>query len=353
MKRSDLKARDVARMLAERGHEFVMHLLPAAKADPKNKDRLRIGSVRGEAGSSMQIDLAGTHAGTYIDWSANSKSQDFIRLIMEVRGLSLREAFIYGCDWLGIPEGDGKPTARPEGSKHPAPARAPRIETRAPSEKWLRLQRDMRHCTLAELTAIAELRKIPAVAGLELATQAGQLWFSEVRDGPYICPAWILTDGARHNAQARKMDGSLFENLGHKPCKAKTISGCEAGWPVGITEVGEKPDIFLVEGGPDLLAAWHLIWLIEKISTTSPVAMFGISNAIHAAALPMFANKNVRIFPHNDPDFKGMNGAIRWRSQLLEAGARAVDFFDFRPEGNKDLNDLVTQQGVPELREVV
>ncbi len=131
-------------MLAERGHEFVMHLLPAAKPDPKKPDRLRVGSVAGEAGSSMQIDLAGTHAGTYIDWSANSKSQDFIRLIMEVRGLSIREAFIYGCDWLGIPEDDGNPSIRPEGTKHIAPPRAPRLETRAPSEVWLRLQREMR-----------------------------------------------------------------------------------------------------------------------------------------------------------------------------------------------------------------
>lgn len=353
MKRSDLKAKDLAQMLAEKGREFVTFLLPAAVADPKNPDRLRIGSVAGEAGSSMQIDLGGRHAGTYIDWSKNDKSQDFIRLIMEVKGISIREAFIFACDWLGIPEDDGQPVKKPDGTKHKPTPRPPRIETRPPSDTWLRLQRDMRPCTMAELTQIAELRKIPAVAGLELASRAGQLWSAEVRDGSYLCPSWILTDGSRHNAQARKIDGSKFEFLGHKPCKAKTITGCEAGWPVGITEARDKPDIFLVEGGPDFLAAWHLIWLIEKISTTSPVAMFGISNSIHAAALPMFANKNVRIFPHNDPDLTGMNGAIRWRSQLLEAGARAVDFFDFRPEGNKDLNDLVTQQGVPELREVV
>jgi hypothetical protein len=82
------------------------------------------------------------------------------------------------------------------------------------------------------------------------------------------------------------------------------------------------------------------------------VAMFGSSNQIHDDALPLFKGKSVRIFPHNDADMTGMNAAIRWRRELLKVGASAVDFFDFRPEGKKDFNELVTHYGIPELREV-
>lgn len=228
---------------------------------------------------------------------------------------------------------------------------APRpIETRAPSPTWLRLQPSLRAGTVSELMALATLRRIPALAGLELATRAGHLWFADIWDDGYEWPAWLITDGSRRNAQARRMDGQPWSGIGGK--KAKTITGCEASWPVGIAEAAEKPMIFFVEGGPDFLAAWHLIWLTDKCRTNTPVAMFGASNPIHEAALPLFKGKDVRIFPHNDANLAGMNGAIRWRSQLLDAGARAVDFFDFRPEGNKDLNDLVTQYGVPELKEV-
>lgn len=224
------------------------------------------------------------------------------------------------------------------------------IETRAPSDTWVRLQARMRPGTLTQIRQVAELRKIPSLAGVELANRNGHLWFAEVWDDGFEWPAWILTDSSRRNAQARRMDGKPWSGIGDK--KAKTIQGCEATWPVGISEV-TGPDIFIVEGGPDLLAAWHWIWLCDRIATTSPVAMFGAANPIHVAALPYFVGKDVRIFPHNDPNMAGMNGAIRWRSKLLEAGARAVDFFDFRPEGNKDLNDLVTQYGLPELKEVV
>lgn len=280
------------------------------------------------------------------------KSGDAIDFVCDTEGLS----FTAAVEALGARFGvtieyeDGTAsTASGVGGVIRKPPPKP-IKTRAPSEPWLHVQRGMKPGTIAELTALATLRRFPSLAGLELATRAGQLWFAELRDDGYWCPCWLLTDGARRNAQARKLDGGLFVDIGNK--KSKTIYGCEATWPVGISEVGDKPEVFMVEGGPDFLAAWHWIWLAGLLPTTSPVAMFGVSNPIHAAALPLFLGKTVRIFAHNDADLRGMKGAIQWRSTLLEAGARAVDFFDFRPEGNKDLNDLVTQYGIPELKEV-
>lgn len=280
------------------------------------------------------------------------KSGDVIDFVRETESLTFTEAVeAVGARFnVRIEYEDGTAsTASGAGGVIQKPAPRP-IETRPPSPTWLRLQPSLRAGTGSEFMELAALRRFPALAGLELATRAGHLWFADVWDDGFEWPSWILTDGSRRNAQARRMDGKPWSGIGGK--KAKTIAGCEASWPVGIAEAAEKPEIFLVEGGPDLLAAWHLIWMTDKCRTTAPVAMFGISNPIHEAALPLFGGKDVRIFPHNDPEMTGMNGAIRWRSQLLEAGARAVDFFDFRPEGNKDLNDLVTQYGIPELKEV-
>lgn len=212
----------------------------------------------------------------------------------------------------------------------------PRIETRAPSQTWLRLQSTLRTGTVAELSALAELRHLPSTSGLELATRSGQLFFADVWDDGYEWPCWIITDGSRRNAQARRVDGQPFAGIGGK--KAKTISGCEARWPVGISEVGDK-HIALVEGGPDFLAAWHFIWLKEMVGAVSPVAMFGAANAIHPDALPFFSNRTVWIFPHSDDNRAGEKAALQWKSQL---GQSIVDCFPLREFGVKDLNDAVT-----------
>lgn len=279
-------------------------------------------------------------SGDVIDFVAETENLSFTKAV-EALGARFNCRIEYEDGTVGTSTGDGGTIQRAV----PRP-----IETRAPSPTWLRLQPALRPGTITELSALAALRRFPAIIGLEFATRAGHLWFADVWDDGFEWPAWILTDGSRRNAQARRCDGQPWAGIGGK--KAKTIAGCEATWPVGITEAADRPVIFMVEGAPDLLAAWHLIWLVGRTKTTAPVAMFGAANPVHPEALALFAGKDIRIFPHNDANLAGMNGAIRWRSQLLEAGARAVGFFDFRPEGNKDLNDLITQYGIPELKEV-
>jgi hypothetical protein len=74
--------------------------------------------------------------------------------------------------------------------------------------------------------------------------------------------------------------------------------------------------------------------------------MLGASNDICDEALPHFKGKTVWMFPHNDGEKQeGMKAAWRWRGQLLQAGATAVEFYDFAQNGVKDLNDLVTLAG--------
>ena len=176
---------------------------------------------------------------------------------------------------------------------------------------------DFRTGTPAKFKQLARLRNISR-EGLEWAGERGLLWFATLKD----CPAWIVTDSARVNAQARRMDGGLWEHIG---AKAWTLPGAWASWPIGITEAQPFRAIALCEGGPDFLAA-HYFALWEQAThharrdaQCSPVAMLGASQRIHQHALPMFAGKRVRIFGHEDE--AGRAAVDRWARQLQIVGA--------------------------------
>jgi CHC2 zinc finger len=199
---------------------------------------------------------------------------------------------------------------------------------------------DFRTGTAADLKHLASLRNIGR-EGLEFASARGLLWFAMLKD----CPAWIVTDSARVNAQARRMDGQGWNHLPDSP-KAWTLPGAWASWPIGITETQPFPAIPLCEGGPDFLSAHYLaLWEQASNHTTrdvqcSPVAMLGASHRIHADALPLFTGKRVRIFGHDDE--AGRGAVERWAAQLASVGAD-VDAFSFaglRQADTKPVNDL-------------
>lgn len=60
-----------------------------------------VGSLRGEAGGSLQVHLAGEKTGVWADF-ATGDSGDALDLVREVRGTPLREAIKWAQDWLGI-----------------------------------------------------------------------------------------------------------------------------------------------------------------------------------------------------------------------------------------------------------
>jgi hypothetical protein len=201
---------------------------------------------------------------------------------------------------------------------------------------------DFHEGTATDFQHLAGLRKIGR-EGIEFASHRGLLRFATLKD----CAAWIVTDAARVNAQARRMDGQGWNHLPDCP-KSYTLPGSRASWPLGITEAQPFPAIALCEGGPDFLAAHYLV--LSEQSTHSakrdvscvPVAMLGGSLRIHADALPMFGGKRVRIFGHDDE--AGRGAVERWAAQLTSVGAD-VDAFSFaglqQVDGQrvKDLND--------------
>jgi len=188
-----------------------------------------------------------------------------------------------------------------------------------------------------QLHALAQLRRLSYEA-VALANDRGLLRFGSWKNRD----AWFVTDQVGRTCQARRIDGKPWEEIKNK--KAWTI--CQKGdarWPIGITESANYPGIALVEGGPDLLAAFHFIHCESKQKKCSPVAILGASNKIHPEALSMFDGKYVRIFGHADE--AGELAVNNWFDQLKQAGA-TVDAFRFNglrrtdESAVGDLNDL-------------
>lgn len=200
------------------------------------------------------------------------------------------------------------------------------------------------------LSALAALRHV-SLAGVKLMAARGLLWFTAWKDSP----AWVVTDGARVNAQVRRMDGKLWPAIGKK---AQTLPGSCAAWPIGAESSKPFPVVLLVEGGPDLLAAHHWIHTHGREGDTAAVGVLGSSNTIPADALAHFAAKRVRIMAHADD--AGREAARRWKGQLDTVGAR-VDAADFTgllmADGQpvKDLNDCtqLRPEDQPQLEDLI
>jgi hypothetical protein len=101
---------EVARRLNERIEQLAAELLPAGYVESRRW--FRVGSVNGEEGQSLAIELRGNKRGHWRDY-AGTDFGDALDLVQAVRGGTKREAFEYAREWLKLP-----PVERP------APARA-------------------------------------------------------------------------------------------------------------------------------------------------------------------------------------------------------------------------------------
>ena len=242
---------------------------------------------------------------------------DSITFLERATGLSNREACLKLIEMAG---GSCIPAVRPPKCKSERKRGFPPFDLGTPDE----------------LEALAELRLINR-EGLLIARNRGLLRFAELRGHR----AWVVTDGARRNAQARRLDGGLWNHLPDDP-KAYTLPGSTAAWPIGAREAQPFGSVALCEGGPDLLAAFGFLWAEEREEGCTAVTMLGSSLDIHGDALPLLARKRVRIFGHSDE--KGRAAVERWAGQLRSVGAD-VDAFRFdglrRVNGSAvgDLND--------------
>ena len=257
---------------------------------------------------------------------------DVIAYEMALHGIGFTAAVHRLAERRGIHlEGFAGSAAYPVGPRPLSKASA-----KAAPPKVLRLPRDLRALTHAEMQIVASQRGLSA-AGIELAVARGLLWYGS----PKGRPSWVIKDAERTNAQARRMDGQRWPHIGDK--KAYTLPGARASWPVGTREADGLPCVVLTEGSPDFLAAHHFLVAEGREDDTAAVAMLGAWNSIPEDALLFLSNKRVRLFPHLDT--AGREAAVRWTRQLERVGC-TVDAFDFRGltradgEPVKDLNDL-------------
>lgn len=333
-----MTATEVSHLLAARVEDLCAYLLPNGE---NRGGEWCVGSLSGEPGGSLKIPLHGSKLGMFRDFAgADTDKGDMIGLWKAVKNVDVTTACREALEWLNIPQ---------EQRNGYRVTRKP-AQPKAIDAHWMELQSKLRPGTRAELQALADQRKLGGTAGLEIATVKGQLFFSDVYDNGERHPAWILTDNARLNGQARKIDGTEWKFDGkRKPAKSKTVWSPEAGWPVGINDVGTN-DIVLVEGNPDFLAAHQAIWMSGK--PLAPVGIFGASTVICDEAISLFSGKTVYLMAHSEEDGVGLKAAQRWERQLKAVGATTV-LKTFSQDGVKDMNDLLALAVTSDQEELV
>lgn len=223
-----------------------------------------------------------------------------------------------------------------------------------------------------EVSALATLRKLSVEGVAAAAAQkrvGGCAWPQFIgHHGAWVTPSdsapcWVVTDVTRSVAQFRRLDGAGFVRRDGKTIKAWTKGS--PTWPLGAAEIGDRVAVLLVEGGADMLAAYHFLAMFRRLHAVAVVSMLGASMRIAADALPHFNRKRVRIVMDEDEpkDERGIRpgceAAARWTAQLASAGA-AVETFSLAglttKDGAKvkDLNDLAEVDEAawldPELR---
>lgn len=185
-----------------------------------------------------------------------------------------------------------------------------------------------------QLGRLAKLRDIDA-RGILSAHLAGQLVF-----GTFIGhEVFGVTDSSGNALEIRRLDGHPFPAHGAlAERKSHAVKGSRKNWPVGIADIGDKPMVLMVEGLPDFLAAFEIVVREDALSRVAPVAMLSAGSSIAPDALPLFEGRHIRIVPHADSS--GRAAGVRWKQQLLDAGASKVDFYSVTADTDKDTSPV-------------
>lgn len=93
-----ISAKDIAQQLASRADAYARLLLPNGKLSAGN---WCVGSINGEKGESLRVQLTGPKAGVWSDFAAGDKG-DLLNLTSAVKAIKLGEAIKFAKDWLGV-----------------------------------------------------------------------------------------------------------------------------------------------------------------------------------------------------------------------------------------------------------
>lgn len=203
---------------------------------------------------------------------------------------------------------------------------------------------ELRPPTLGEVIAIADLRKWPTFAGLELARLRGLLQIADVPWRGEVHPSWILTDNDRKSAQARRLDGEPWQGQAHT-YKSNSLR-TDPEHPPGLADVlaCDRKAVLLCEGEPDALAALLLAWCADLAPKAGVIALTGASKDLPLVVLEKLRGRRVRILRQTDKP--GHRCALAWAESLNSAGV-TVDLANLDgqlcADGHpaKDLADLI------------
>ena len=295
-------------------------------------------------------------------------SGDIYAFWAQRRGVTFKEATLQLAGLAGFsPPIEGVKWTKPKAKVGVSRVTGRRGEDRErPALPRMRALRD------EEIEALAQLRGL-SVAGVQAAARVFRRvgfcewpqWYGRDlrwRACDHIFPSWVVTDESRWVAQFRRLDGEHYPpgKEGGDPIKCWTKGS--PTWPLGAAEIGQRVNVLLVEGGADMLAAYHFLHRFRMLERVAVCCMLGAGNRIASDALPFFKGKRIRIIADADEvkekvvkDAKGreltkrskagLDAALRWQEQLSNAGG-AVKTYQLEGllqadgERVKDLNNL-------------
>lgn len=124
---------EISRRLADQTENVCLMLLPAGK---KHGNAYECGSIHGEPGKTLKVNLAGEHRGNWVDWNGSEHKGDLLDLWSQARGIPLPDALKQAKDYLGIRE----PVLEEKSYKRPADDMPP-ISPTGQAMQWLGTQR--------------------------------------------------------------------------------------------------------------------------------------------------------------------------------------------------------------------
>jgi hypothetical protein len=125
--------------------------------------------------------------------------------------------------------------------------------------------------------------------------------------------------------------------------KSQNTPGSQAGWIINAEAARITDRLLLVEGGPDVIAAVHLLHQLGLEDAVTPIGILGANIAPQQEAIALLAGKQITIIPHHDKPKNGHSptgaaAADRWAALLNQNGC-LVDVKSTAP--HKDLNEMI------------
>lgn len=94
-----MTAKELSQRLNERALDACLHLYPNGKQEGF---LFKVGSVMGDEGKSLQVNIGGSWAGKWKDWADDAYHGDLLDLWMHAKGINPPETRRQVIEWLGI-----------------------------------------------------------------------------------------------------------------------------------------------------------------------------------------------------------------------------------------------------------